>query len=318
MKQDASQAVALYTSRNGEVTLEVTTTEGSVWLNRRQLAALFGRDIKTIGKHIARALAEELKGMATVANFATVAREGTREVTRQVEHYNLDMVLSVGYRVKSAEGVHFRRWANTVLKRYLVEGAALNEPRLRDLQRIIEIMKRSDHPPLSRAADIIARYLPSLALLQDYDNGAVPTEPRTTARWVLTEQEARAIVARVASEFPDNTLLGRERGDSLAAVLGAIYQSFDGRDLYPTAEEKAANLLYLMVKDHPLSDGNKRSAAALFVTFLEHHGLLTDAAGTRRIANNTLTALTLMVAMSRPREKDLMTALLVRMITEEH
>ncbi|KQB83104.1 virulence protein RhuM/Fic/DOC family protein [Corynebacterium oculi] len=313
MPHHASSSVELYTSHSGEVTLEVTASGGDVWLNRRQLAALFGRDVKTIGKHITRVLREKLEGMAVVANFATVASDGK---TYQVEHYNLDMVLSVGYRVKSTEGVHFRRWANTMLRQYLVEGAALNERRLHELQRIVEIMGRSDNQPLSGAADIITRYLPSLTLLQDYDNGAVPAEPRTTAQWVLTVEEARGVITRVAAEFPDDALLGHERGDTLSAVIGAIYQSFDGQDLYPTAEEKAANLLYLIVKDHPLSDGNKRSAAALFITFLDHHGLLTDASGQQRIANNALTALTLMVAMSRPQEKDLMTAMLIRMLTE--
>ncbi|WP_431831105.1 RhuM family protein [Corynebacterium mastitidis] len=306
------QSVELYTSRNGEVTLEVTTSEGAVWLNRRQLAALFGRDVKTIGKHITRALSEELEGVAVVAHFATTATDGK---TYQVEHYNLDMVLSVGYRVKSPEGAHFRRWANTVLKQYLVEGVALNERRLADLNRIVEILSRSEHDLVAGTADIIARYIPSLTLLRDYDDGEVRVAPRTSPRWPLILPEARAIISRVAKQFPNDSMLGQERAGALESVVGALYQSFDGQDLYPTAEDKAANLLYLMVKDHPLSDGNKRSAAALFITFLEKHGLLTDTTGDRRVSNNALASLTLMVAMSNPREKDLITALIVRMLT---
>lgn len=284
-----------------------------MWLSRQQLALLYGRDIKTIGKHIANALREELDGLSVVAKFATTATDGK---TYQVEHYNLEMILSVGYRVKSAEGVHFRRWANDVLNRYLLEGIALNERRLAELGQVVEILGRSDHELVAGTADIISRYLPGLSLLRDFDNGEIRIEPHTDPQWTLTIEEARSVIARVASEFPDDNLLGHERGDALDGIIGAIYQSFAGIDLYSTVEEKAANLLYLVVKDHPLSDGNKRSAAALFITFLEKNGLLYESAGKQKISSNELAATTLMVAMSKPQEKDLMTALVGRMIIE--
>ncbi|PRI10041.1 RhuM family protein [Leucobacter massiliensis] len=305
-------SLELYTSHDGTVSLEVRADHDTVWLTRQQLATLFGRDVKTIGKHIANARREELEGVAVVAKFATTATDGK---TYRVEHYNLDLALSVGYRVKSPEGVYFRRWATDVLRRYLLEGVAVNESRLRELGQIVQILSRSSDELVAGVADVLAEYLPSLTLLRDYDEGSIDTAPCVVPGWTLTLDEARSVIAHVADEFPDDGLLGRERGDALGGVVGAIYQGFDGQDLYPTVEEKAANLLYLVVKDHPLSDGNKRSAAALFITFLARNGMLASNSGAPCIANNTLAAITLMVAMSDPKEKDLMIALLIRMIT---
>lgn len=316
MNTNNSNDLVLYTSQDGSVSIKVRSDAENVWLTRTQLAELFGRDVKTIGKHVANALREELEGEATVAKFATVQREGDREVTRNVEHYNLDMILSVGYRVKSSEGIHFRRWANDVLKRYVLEGAALNEQRLEQIGKIVQVLGRSSDELVAGVADVLAGYLPGLTLLRDYDEGRLDAQPTAVPGWTLTLDEARDVIQQVAAEFPDDGLLGKERGDALAGIVATIYQGFGGQDLYPTVEEKAANLLYLVVKDHPLSDGNKRSAAALFVTFLARNGILHDGAGSQRITNNALAAITLMVAMSDPKEKDLMVALLVRMIAE--
>lgn len=308
-----TEDVALYRSHDGSVSVEVRTDGDDVWLTRLQLAALFGRDVKTIGKHVASARREELADLAVVAKFATTAADGK---TYHVEHYSLDMILSIGYRVKSAEGVYFRRWANEVLRQYLTTGAALNERRLEQLGSVVEILSRSTDELVSGVADVLAGYLPGLTLLRDYDDGHIDIAGGAVPGWMLTLQEAREVIAVVANEFPADGLFGKERGDALEGAIGAIYQSFGGQDLYPTAEDKAANLLYFVVKDHPLSDGNKRSAAALFITFLARNGLLNDAAGRQRVANNALAAITLMVAMSDPKEKDLMIALLIRMITE--
>lgn len=316
MNTNNSNDLVLYTSQDGSVSIKVRSDAENVWLTRTQLAELFGRDVKTIGKHVANALREELEGEATVAKFATVQREGDREVTRNVEHYNLDMILSVGYRVKSSEGIHFRRWANDVLKRYVLDGAALNEQRLEQIGKIVQVLGRSSDELIAGVADVLAGYLPGLTLLRDYDEGRLDAQPTAVPGWTLTLDEARDVIQQVAAEFPDDGLLGKERGDALAGIVATIYQGFGGQDLYPTVEEKAANLLYLVVKDHPLSDGNKRSAAALFVTFLARNGILNDNAGGQRITNNALAAITLMVAMSDPKEKDLMVALLVRMIAE--
>lgn len=318
-RRDASgpSQIELYRSQDGSFALEVRADDESVWLTRQQLASLFGRDVKTIGKHIANAHREELADVRTVAKYATVQREGDRDVERTVEHYNLDMVLSVGYRVKSAEGVHFRRWATSVLKRLTIEGVAINERRLEQLGAIVQILSRSTDELVAGAAEVVARYLPSLRTLRDYDEGSIEPTPGLPPTWTLTYEEARSVVDRVADEFPDDTLFGGERGGAFRGVVETLYQGFGGQELYPTVQEKAANLLYLVVKDHPLSDGNKRSAAALFVHFLARNGVLDGARGVPVISNTALAAITLMVAMSDPKEKELMVALVVSMLSSD-
>ncbi|MBN9606404.1 MAG: virulence RhuM family protein [Actinomycetales bacterium] len=306
-----SEGVELYRSPSGDVELSVRTDGESVWLTRAQVSELFGRDVKTIGKHIANARREELSGMAVVAKYATTAADGK---TYQVEHVNLDVILSVGYRVKSNEGVHFRRWANDVLRGYLVRGVASDERRLAQLGSLVRIMSRSDEELVSGISEVVAAYLPGLTTLRDYDEGSFPSLPGTPATWVLTYEEARAAIDAVHASFPDDALFGSERGDALKGVIGAIYQGFGGHEIYPSVEEKAANLLYLVVKDHPLADGNKRSAAALFVHFLARNGILTTPGGDSRISNQALAAITLLVAMSEPREKELMISLVVNLL----
>ena len=309
-----NDSIEIFQSGDGGIQLDVRTSAGTVWLTRHQLATLYGRDVKTIGKHVANAQREELAGTAVVAKFATTASDGK---TYQVEHFDLDMVLSVGYRVKSTEGVRFRRWANDVLRRYAVEGAALNEQRLSEIGKIVTVLARSSDELLAGVADVLSDYMPSLALLRDFDEGNIESLPAAVPAWILTLDEARSIIDRLAKEFPDDRLLGKERGDALDAVIGAIYQGFGDQELYPTVEEKAANLLYFVVKDHPLADGNKRSAAALFITFLDRNNALLNSDGSMRIAHNALAAITLLVAMSDPTEKDLMVALIIRMIVPE-
>jgi prophage maintenance system killer protein len=314
MTDQPSGSIELYQSNDGSITIDVRMDGDTVWLTRQQMALLFARDVKTIGKHVGNAIREELADMGTVANFATVQLEGDRTVERQVEHYNLDMVLSVGYRVKSSEGIRFRRWATGVLKDYLVKGVAFNDRRLEELGSIVQILSRSDNELISGVADVLAGYLPGLRLLREYDDGYIKVSEGEVPRWELSLAEARAVVARVADEFPDDILVGLDPENRLDSSIATLYQSFDGHDIYPTVELKAANLLYLVVKDHPLKDGNKRSAAALFVTFLARNKLLLNADGQPKFTNNALAALTLMVAMSDPTEKDLMVALITKML----
>lgn len=311
-KSENENSVELYTSKDGLVELQVRTDGQSVWLNRQQLSVLFNRDVKTIGKHIANALREELFGLAVVAKFATTASDGK---IYQVEHFNLDLVLSVGYRVHSAEGVYFRRWANDVLKRYLIEGVAKNEQKLKEIGSLVRILRRASNELVSGIADVLQDYLPGLRLLKEYDQGVIISPAGITPSWKLTIDEARQIIRLVADSFPEDSLFGIERGGSLEAVVEGIYQEFAGFPLYPSVEKKAANLLYLVVKDHPLSDGNKRSAAALFVTFLAKNEILKNEQDEERISNNALAALTLMVAISEPKEKELMISLLIRMLS---
>lgn len=305
--------VELYRSASGGFEMAVLSDGETVWLSRAQLATLFDRDVKTIGKHLANARREELEGLPVVAKFATTAADGK---SYQVEHYNIDMVLSVGYRVKSAEGVHFRRWANDVLRRYVLEGSALNERRLQELGSIVQVLSRSSDELVEGVAEVVDRYLPSLRTLRDYDNGKIDVSPGTSPTWQLTYEEARSVIDQVAAEFPADTLFGGERGGSLRGVIATIYQGFGGVELYPTVQSKAANLLYLVIKDHPLTDGNKRSAAALFVHFLQRNDALAGTGGSSLISNNALAAITLMVAMSDPKEKELMIALVVSMLSD--
>lgn len=212
-----NDSIEIFQSGDGGIQLDVRTAAGAVWLTRHQLATLYGRDIKTIGKHVANAQREELADTAVVAKFATTASDGK---TYQVEHFDLDMVLSVGYRVKSTEGVRFRRWANDVLRRYAVEGAALNEQRLSEIGKIVTVLARSSDELLAGVADVLSDYMPSLALLRDFDEGNIESLPAAVPAWILTLDEARSIIDRLAQEFPDDRLLGKERGDALDAVIG--------------------------------------------------------------------------------------------------
>lgn len=300
--------------RQGELVLPVLADAQAetVWLNRQQMAALFDRDVKTIGKHIANALREELE-MSTVANFATVQQEGTRSVTRQVEYYNLDMIISVGYRVKSARGVQFRRWANGVLKNYLLQGYALNRQRLSDLSQIVQVMKRVEHQlDSAQILDVVQQYTAALDLLDDYDHGRLAAPSSSSEVYRLSYEECRVLIdsMRFGSE---SELFGNEKDDSFKGSIAAIYQSFGGKDLYPSTIEKAANLLYLVTKNHAFSDGNKRIAAATFLYFLQKNALLLRE-GRKVIADHTLVAMIVMIAESKPEEKDTMVKLVMNFL----
>ncbi|MFH8249255.1 RhuM family protein [Microbacterium sp. B2969] len=310
-----AQGVELYRSASGEFELAVRADAETVWLSADQLVELFGRDKSTISRHLRNVFDDgELEREAAVADFATTAADGK---TYQVAHYNLDVAISVGYRVKSPEGVSFRRWATQVLRQYLIEGVALNERRLAQQRSIVQELSQSSDELIANVARVVANYLPSLRILRAYDEGEIPAGEGDSPTWFLTYDGARAVIDQVAAAFPQDALFGGERGDALDGIIDAIYQGFGGEELYPTVQEKAANLLYLVVKDHPLTDGNKRSAAALFAHFLVRNRALDDAHGVPRISNNALAAITLMVAMSDPKEKHLMIALIVGMLSEE-
>ena len=312
-----ANSIVLFESADGMVSLPVLVdaNRGEVWLNRANLAELFGRDIKTIGKHINNALKEELADTEsrTVAKFATVQREGNREVERQVEHYSLDMILSVGYRVKSQRGVEFRRWATDVLRRYIVDGHAENEKRLEQLGKIATIMARiPDSLETRQVLDIVQSYTAALDLLDDYDHQRLSAPKGDAATYVLEYGECRKVIdgMRFGNE---SDLFGVEKDDSFKGSIGNIYQSFDGREIYPSLQEKAANLLYFVVKNHSFLDGNKRIAATMFLYFLDRNGVLFDG-GRKLINDSTLVAITIMIAESKPKEKDAMVALVMNFL----
>ena len=294
----------LFETEDRSVTLTVPVNQEMVWLSRNQMAELFDRDIKTIGKHINNALREELD-VSTVAKFATVQNEGGREVERLIEYYNLDVIISVGYRVKSKRGVEFRKWANSVLRQYILRGYAVNNNRIAQLGEVIQIMKRTQNSLDSKQVlSVIERYSTALDLLDAYDHQNMSRPKGNVATYVLTYEECMDIIASM--RFGDESdIFGKEKDGSFEGSIGNIYQSFAGHDLYPTLEEKAAHLLYFVTKNHSFLDGNKRIAATIFLYFLDRNGVL-FINGEKTIDDHTLVALTIMIAESKPDEMEMM------------
>ena len=300
---------------NQEVKLEVNMKDETVWLNANQLSKLFDRDSKTIRKHINNALNEELDD-SVVAKFATTAKDGK---TYQVEYYNLDMIISVGYRVKSKNGIIFRKWATKVLKDYMIKGYAVNQKRLEYLEKtikLIDIAGRMDAELKGSEAweiiKVINNYSSALSLLDDYDHKRITKPMGTKNDKQVTYEDCMNIIGKLKFNS-DSNLFALERNEGLKEVIGTIYQSFDGKDLYSTIEEKAANFLYLITKNHTFIDGNKRIAATLFIYFLEFYNILYNENG-QVIDNNTLVAITLLIAQSNPKEKEILIDLVINFL----
>ncbi|MBX3312495.1 MAG: virulence protein RhuM/Fic/DOC family protein [Microbacteriaceae bacterium] len=302
--------LALYSADGVELTLPIDRELGTVWVTQAQIVELFDVDVSGVSRHIRNIFKD-----GEVDEESNLQKMQIAHSDRPVTLYSLDVVLAVGYRTNSARAIAFRKWATEVLQRYLLQGVAVNQNRLKELEKVVEILSRSSDELVSGVSNVIAQYLPAITLLRDYDEGSIQSDPNTPPTWLLTLKEAREVIADLRSKFPNDALFGKERSEGLDAAIGAIYQGFAGQDIYPTVEQKAAHLLYFVVKNHPLTDGNKRSAAALFVTFLDKNRLLRESGGAVSIDNNTLAALTLMVAMSDPKEKDLMVQLIVRMLS---
>ena len=304
--------IVLFETADNSVVLPVHMTGDTVWLNRSQMAELFERDVKTIGKHINNALREEVDS-SVVAKFATTASDGK---TYQVEYYNLDMIISVGYRVKSNRGVEFRRWANHVLRQYILQGIAVNERRINQLGEVVRLMKRTqDSLDSKQVLSVIERYSTALNLLDAYDHQSLLRPEGTEASYMLSYEECRELIDRM--RFGDESdLFGKEKDDSFKGSIGNIYQSFGRQEIYPSLEEKAANLLYFVTKNHSFYDGNKRIAATIFLYFLDCNGILYDEQGNKLIDDHTLVALTIMIAESRPEEKEMMISVIMNCISE--
>ena len=305
--------LVLFESQDRTIVLPVKMKDETVWLNRNQMAELFGRDIKTIGKHIGNALREELKDDMVVAKFATTTKHGAIEgktQTHMTEYYNLDVIISVGYRIKSQRGVEFRKWANKVLKDYIVHGYAVNQKRLIQLGDVVKLLKRTeDSLDAKQVLTVVEKYSEALDLLDAYDHQNMTRPKGNESTYVLTYEECRKVIdnMRFGNE---SDLFGNEKDDSFKGSIGNIYQSFDGHEIYPTLEEKAANLLYLVTKNHSFSDGNKRIAATMFLYFLDKNGIL-FIDGDKLIDDHTLVALTIMIAESKPEEKEMMISVIM-------
>lgn len=308
--------LVIFKAQDGNIKLDVNIDKDTVWLSLEQMSELFERDKSTISRHIKNVFKEgELSEDSTVAKFATVQNEGTRSVERMIENYNLDVIISVGYRVKSKRGVEFRKWANSVLKDYILRGYAVNNNRINELGEVIRIMKRANENQIEgkQILDVIEKYTLALDLLDDYDHQKIEKPKGNTATYTLTYEECRKVIdgMKFGSE---SELFGNEKDDSFKSSINAIYQTFGGQDVYPTLEEKAANLLYLITKNHSFSDGNKRIAAALFLYFLDkNNALFID--GKKVIDDYTLVAVTIMTAESKPDEKDTMIKLIMNFLS---
>ena len=305
--------VILFETEDKEIKLTVPVENDTVWLNRNQLAELFGRDVKTSGKHINNALKEELDD-SVVANFATTAADGK---TYQVEHYNLDMIISVGYRVKSHRGVEFRRWANKVLKQYIIQGYAINEKRLLALQKTVDIQTKMLACTLDvEEADVLRAvklYTDALMILDQYDHQSLEKPEGNRPIYRITYEDCCNMVDAMEDTFHSDVFGVEKEKGKVEGILAAVYQSVFGGDAYPSLEEKAANLLYFMIKDHPYADGCKRIAASLFLEFLDRNDYLYKD-GKKRISDGALVAITLMIAESAPEEKDIMIKLVMNLL----
>ena len=318
MKEEKNEIILF---ENQGVKLEVNVKDETVWLNRQQLAELFDRDVKTIGKHINNALEEELKDISTVAKFATVQKEGVREVTRNVEYYNLDMILSIGYRVKSKNGIIFRQWANKILKKYLLQGYAINQRRLEYLEKTVKLIdianridERLEKNDAKEILKVIGEYSKALDLLDDYDHRTLKKIEGNIDERRIKYSDCLEIINKLRFN-EESTLFAVERDKGLESIIRNIYQSFAGQDIYKSIEEKGANFLYLIVKNHIFADGNKRIAATLFIYFLNFYGILYKN-GNQTIDNNTLTALTLLIAESNPKEKEIIVELVMNFLSD--
>ena len=300
---------------NQEVKLEVNMKDETVWLNREQLATLFDRDIKTIGKHINNILKEELDD-SVIAKFATTASDGK---TYQVDYYNLDMIISIGYRVKSQNGIIFRKWATKILKDFMIKGYAVNEQRLHYLEKTVQLLdianrgyENTDSKDSKEILRVITEYTKALDMLDDYDHRSFKKIKGRKSSDMITYQECLDIITDLRFHEKSD-LFALERNKGLEAIICNIYQTFNGNDVYPTLEEKASNFLYMIVKNHVFIDGNKRIAATLFIYFLQYYGML-YVNGMQIIDNNTLTALTLLIAESNPKEKEVLIDLIMNFL----
>ena len=302
------QRIVLFESEDGQVELSVNMEEETVWLTQTQMAELFDRTQPVIARHISNVFKEKELVKEGNIHFLHIASSA-----RPVAIYSLDVIISVGYRVKSQRGVEFRRWATDVLKRYILKGHAENEERLRQLGEVVRIIERIPGELASREIlDIVESYTEAYELLDAYDREAVPRPKGEPSTYVLDYDECMALISQMRSRFASD-IFGREKDDSFRSSIAAIYQSFGGEELYPSIEEKAANLLYFVIKNHSFVDGNKRIACSLFLYFLDRNGALFRGIE-KRVSDSMLVAMALMIAESRPEEKESMVSLVMNFL----
>lgn len=299
---------------------EVVLDEGkqTFWATELQIATLFNKNRTLINKHIKNIFAEgELDEFSTSAKIALVRKEGERSVEREVAHYNLDVIISVGYRVKSKIATEFRIWATNIIKEHLTKGYSINEKRLEQLQQTIQLVKRTSKltSDTEGLLDILSDYSNALDILDKFDHQTLSkNNVNNLVSYKIEYKEAKSAIEKLKVKFGGSDLFGNEKDQSFKSSIATIDQTFDGKELYPSIEEKAANLLYFVVKNHSFSDGNKRIAAWLFVWYLDKNNFLYKKDQSKRIENNTLVALTLLIAESNPAEKEMMINVIINLI----
>ena len=322
--------IEIYRSPDGEIELNVRTDGDTVWLSQTQMAQLFNVDRTSIVRHIRNIYkSEELDEKSTCAKNAQVRTEGSRSIVREIPMYNLDMIISVGYRVNSKNATRFRQWATSILKQYITKGYAINKRKLEhynELKEVVRLMARTVKIQESIGQNeyeglfgVIGDYVYALDTLDRYDYQQLDIANTTNKEpFQATYQNAMEAINALKQKFGGSALFANEKDDSFKSSIGQIYQTFGGQELYPSVEEKAAMLLYLVIKNHSFSDGNKRIAAMLFLWFMEKNGILYSADGHKRIADNTLVAITLMIAESRPDEMEIMVKVVVNLINGDN
>jgi len=332
MKKQRLQNIIIYKTKEGP-SLEVKLEKETLWLTLNQIALLFDVQKAAISKHIKNIFRSgELNPNSTVSKMETVQMEGNRRIKRHLTYFNLDVIIAVGYRVNSYRATQFRIWATKVIKNYLIQGYAINEKRLleqtqkfKELQNTINfIQQKSKQPELKGQAEellsLISQYANSFTLLYQYDENKITTYKTKKSKFILKYEECKTLIEHLKQKLIEKNeasdLFGREVNNKFRPIIGTIYQTFDRKELYPTIEEKSANLLYLTIKDHPFVDGNKRIASFLFVYFLEKNNCLFKKSGERKITDTTLVALSLLIATSKPEEKEVIINLITNFLRD--
>ena len=331
MKCMEENKIVIYQTEDGQTQIDVRLENDTVWLTQAQMAELFEKTPQNITMHIGNAYKEgELDKESTCKEYLQVQQEGNRKVSRRVKYYDLDVIISVGYRVHSKRGTAFRIWARNIIKDYLVKGYAVNQrihsEQIAELRQLVQMVGRTiqnqqleSNDENQALFDIVVDYTYALDTLDDYDYQRLRVGETTQEdKFHATYENAMEAIRTLRDKFGGSTLFGNEKDDSFKSSIGQIYQTFGGVELYPSVEEKAAMLLYLVTKNHSFSDGNKRIAATLFLWFLNNNGILYRPDGTKRLADNTLVALTLMIAESKTEEKDVMVKVVVNLINQKN
>jgi prophage maintenance system killer protein len=319
--------IEIFQSPNGEIEFNGDINNETLWATQKQIAQLFGTKVPAINKHIKNIIDEEELTSATISKMEIVQTEGQRKVKRLVEFYNLNMVIAIGYRVNSKMATNFRRWATSVLKKYLINCYAINEKKisqtkdmLNNLKQTIDLLTTKNIGQEKEILNLLNSYTKTLSLLESYDKSSINDFDGNTSQYQLTYSEAKDVLSKVKMELMSKgeatKLFANEKADEFEGIIANLYQTFGGVELYPSIEDKASNLLYLIIKDHPFNDGNKRSASFLFIYFLDKCDYLYKENGEKKINENALTTLTLLVASSNPKEKDILVKLIKHLIFE--